>query len=139
MKITDEQLDNLINHWNEARFARINGDEYLAALTELKELRAKPVAVVPSHTEILSMSTIHGTIKDLQCPACGEETIWEGFSKSFEEGAKYITSRIRPIAAEQLDEIERALEHYSKGAPVIGFDRGEIASKALETLRGIRG
>ena len=45
---------------------------------------------------------------------------------AIESSAKY-----KQIAAKMAE----ALEHYAKGAPFIGFDRGEIAAKALSEYR----
>lgn len=134
MKITDEQLNNLIHFWNKDSFDRIKGKEFLAALKELKALRAKPVAIVPQ---------MLGSKLEKRATAYWERT--GGRAQSFYEGWRecesWMRDQITPITPSQLDKIEKALVQGDQGIQDAYEMLGNRTScaKALEIIRGIKG
>lgn len=67
-----------------------------------------------------SIGSQHGAVLDSVYRVCDQELITD-----------YRTST--PKLARIVERMVEALKHYAKGAPYIGFDRGDIAADALKS------
>lgn len=68
---------------------------------------------------------------DTLCCTCGSPIRVVGdVTKSYEPIHAHDRSYIKALS--EVARLKEALEHYAQGAPVIGFDRGEMARAALQ-------
>jgi hypothetical protein len=153
MKLTDEQIDDLIKNFRLASITWGEDANHLTtktwkALLELKELRSKPLCVVPSDKEIREQAIRYATIMGNDFIYDDEELVREqveyDLNDGFVSGAKWIKSKLTPITPTQWNKIREALED-SKERMELSHDPDEdgpddlisVIDRALELMDSI--
>lgn len=156
MKITDEQVKEIRDQISRLRKGRQKSsieclgpehtildrdvlEELLNLREELKELRSKPLCVVPSEEEIRKQAIRYATIMGNDFIDDDEELIREqveyDVNDGFISGAKWIKSQITHITPTQWSQIREALENYSKCGEWVSTSDADDALELMDSIR----